>query len=218
MPLIGGSILDAMSVPGSDDGGLAKSGLLMPKLQYRFRVMFYNLGVSGGGLEVTKQMIDIARPNVSFPEIPIEIYNSRIYLAGKPTWEPITFNVRDSADGSVAEAIGNQLQRQMDFQEQASAAAGVDYKFTMSIEILDGGSSASVQVLEKWELYGCYLSAVNYNALNYATNEPVTISCTVRYDNAIQYDGQTNGRIGSRGYADGLAVSGTGADTGGVTP
>jgi hypothetical protein len=27
---------------------------------------------------------------------------------------------------------------------------------------------------------------VNYNTMNYSTNEPVTISLTVRYDNAIQ--------------------------------
>ena len=115
----------------------------------------------------------------------------------------------DDVEGNVAKQIGNQVQKQMDFQEQASAAAGIDYKFSMGIEILDGGSGASVNVLEKWELYGCYLSAVNYNALNYATNEPVTISCTVRYDNAIQYDG-TGSRIGDAGYNFGLSVAGSG--------
>jgi hypothetical protein len=209
MALTGASILNAMSVPGSDGTAGGKVGLLMPKLQYRFRVIFTKLGSDDKPLEVTKQIIDIARPNVSFPEIPIEIYNSRVYLSGKPTWEPITFNVRDDVDGNVAKQIGNQVQKQMDFQEQASAAAGIDYKFSMGIEILDGGSGASVNVLEKWELYGCYLSAVNYNALNYATNEPVTISCTVRYDNAIQYDG-TGSRIGDAGYNFGLSVAGSG--------
>jgi hypothetical protein len=207
------SALQAMSVPGSDDKN-TKAGLLMPKLQYRFRVLFTGLGSNAETKEVTKQIIDVSRPNVSFPEIPIEIYNSRVYLAGKPTWEPITFNVRDSADGAVAEAISKQLQKQMDFQEQSSAAAGIDYKFKMIIEILDGGSGASIQVLERWELYGCYLSAANYNALNYGTNEPVTISCTVRYDNALQYaDDNANTNIG----AGVTRTSYTNGETGGIT-
>jgi hypothetical protein len=210
MAITGTSILNAMTIPGSEDGSTGGVGLLMPKLQYRFRVLFTKLGSNDTPLEVTKQIIDITRPNVSFPEIPIEMYNSRVYLAGKPTWEPITFNVRDDVDGGVAKQIGNQVQKQMDFQEQASAAAGIDYKFTMAIEILDGGNGAKgPATLEKWELYGCYLSAVNYNALNYATNEPVTISCTIRYDNALQYNGDGS-RIGATGFTFGQSVAGDG--------
>jgi hypothetical protein len=41
-------------------------------------------------------------------------------------------------------------------------------------------------VLETWELYGCFLQAANYNDLNYATSEPVTIALTIRFDNALQ--------------------------------
>jgi hypothetical protein len=189
------SALNAMATPApGSDGNAGTSGVLMPKLQYRFRVTFKQLGADDSPLSVTKQIIDVTRPNVSFPEIPLEIYNSRVYLAGKPTWEPVTFNVRDDVNGEVAKQIGNQVQKQMDFQEQATAASGMDYKFNMSIQILDGGNGAfSPNVLEEWELYGCYLSAVNYNTLNYGTNEAVTISCTVRYDNAIQYKDGANG-------------------------
>jgi hypothetical protein len=75
----------------------------------------------------------------------------------------------------------------MDFVEQASAATGQDYKFQTNIEILDGGNGAAAPiVLETWELYGCFLQTANYNTLNYATNEAVTIALTLRYDNAIQ--------------------------------
>jgi hypothetical protein len=41
-------------------------------------------------------------------------------------------------------------------------------------------------VLETWELYGCYLSNTDYADANYASNEPMTIALTIRYDNAIQ--------------------------------
>jgi len=71
--------------------------------------------------------------------------------------------------------------------EQASASAGIDYKFITRFEILDGGNGASeANVLETWELYGCFLQNVNYNDLNYASNEPVTITASMRFDNAIQ--------------------------------
>jgi hypothetical protein len=176
--------LQKMRVPSSDGG--SDLGVLMPKLQYRFRVLFEKFaGVSA--TELTKQVIDVSRPNVSFPEIPLEMYNSRMYIAGKPTWEPVSLNVRDDVTGAVANLVGNQLQRQFDFQEQASAAAGNDYKFTMKIQILDGGNGASEPgVVEEFSLFGCYIASANYNTLNYATNEAVTVSLSIRYDNALQ--------------------------------
>lgn len=173
-----------MTVASDNAGG--NQGLLMPKLQYRFRVNFLNLGV-GSALELTKQVIDCARPNLSFAEIPLHVYNSTIYVAGKHTWNTMSINIRDDASGAVSKVVGQQLQKQLDFVEQSSAASGQDYKFQTNIEILDGGNgSAAPVVLETWELYGCFLQTANYNTLNYATSEAVTIALTIRYDNAVQ--------------------------------
>lgn len=179
--------LSRMTVPLASDQSSSVQGLLMPKLKYRFRVIFENLGVSTPRTELTKQVIDFTRPSVSFDEIPIEIYNSRIYLAGKHTWEQLTVNLRDDASGEVAKLVGEQLQKQLDFMEQASAVSGIDYKFLTRCEILDGGNGTSDPVvLENWEIYGCYLSSVNYNDLNYGSSEPVTVSLQIRFDNAVQ--------------------------------
>lgn len=175
-----------MTVASDNAGG--NQGLLMPKLQFRFRVNFLNFGVDAtGGLSLTKQVIDCSRPNLSFAEIPLQVYNSTLKIAGKHTWADMTVNIRDDASGSVSKAVGQQLQKQMDFVEQASAATGQDYKFQTNIEILDGGNGAlAPTVLETWELYGCFLKSANYNALNYGTSEAVTIALTIAYDNAIQ--------------------------------
>ena len=174
-----------MTVASDNAGG--NQGLLMPKLQFRFRVNFLNFGASASSIELTKQVIDCSRPNLSFAEVTIPIYNSTMYLAGKHTWAPMNINVRDDASNTVSKLVGQQLQKQMDFVEQASAATGQDYKFQTNIEILDGGNGAATPiVLETWELYGCFLQTANYNTLNYATNEAVTIALTLRYDNAIQ--------------------------------
>lgn len=179
--------LSRMTVPLASDQSSSVQGLLMPKLKYRFRVIFENFGVSTPRTELTKQVIDFTRPSVSFDEIPIEIYNSRLYLAGKHTWEMLTVNLRDDASGQVAKLVGEQLQKQLDFVEQASAVSGIDYKFLTRCEILDGGNGAAEPVvLENWEIYGCYLNSVNYNDLNYGSSEPVTIQMQIRFDNALQ--------------------------------
>lgn len=179
----------------SADSSPSNQGLLMPKLQYRFRVNFLNFGTTTDGIELTKQVIDCQRPNVSFTEITLPVYNSTVYLAGKHAWQPLTVNVRDDANGSVARSVGQQLQKQMDFVEQASAVSGQDYKFEMNIDILDGGNGGSAPVvLERWDLQGCFLQAANYNTLNYGTSEAVTIGLTIRFDNAVQ--AATPGAIG----------------------
>lgn len=200
-----------MTVASDNAGG--NQGLLMPKLQFRFRVNFLNFGVDAtGGLSLTKQVIDCSRPNLSFAEIPLQVYNSTLKIAGKHTWADMTVNIRDDASGSVSKAVGQQLQKQMDFVEQASAATGQDYKFQTNIEILDGGNGAlAPTVLETWELYGCFLKSANYNALNYGTSEAVTIGLTIAYDNAVQSPlssgvGASVGRAlsGSTGIATGI--------------
>lgn len=179
--------------PGSD-GSLNAQGLLMPKLQYRFRILFDNFGVSQPTTELTKQVIDFTRPNISFAEIPVEIYNSTVYLAGKPKWESVSVNVRDDVSGEVARLVGEQMQKQFDFSEQASAAAGNNYKFQLRCQILDGGNGVfAPTVLEEWELYGCYIASANYNSLNYGTSEVVTISLSIRFDNAVQTPTESTG-------------------------
>jgi len=173
-----------MTVASDNAGG--NQGLLMPKLQYRFRVNFLSFG-TGATIELTKQVIDINRPQISFEEITLPVYNSTLYLAGRHSWTELTVNVRDDAQGSVSKLVGQQIQKQLDMVEQASAATGQDYKFQTNIEILDGGNGTAVpQVLETWECYGCYLKTANYGALNYGSNEVATIALTIRYDNAIQ--------------------------------
>lgn len=181
------SSLTNFTVPLSTNQSASSQGLLMPKLKFRFRVTFLNFGVTQPSTELTKQVIDFKRPSLSFQEIPIEIYNSRVYLAGKPTWAEVNCTLRDDATGEVTKRVGEQMQKQFDFFEQSSASSGIDYKFTTVLEILDGGNGANnPTILETWEMYGCYLSTTDYGDNNYGTNEPMTVALTIRYDNALQ--------------------------------
>ena len=89
--------LNRISVPTSN--GNSGTALLMPKLKYRFRVLLLGFGVEAS-TELTKQVSDVTRPTVTFEEMTIEIYNSKVKLAGKPSWGDVTLNLRDDANGS----------------------------------------------------------------------------------------------------------------------
>jgi hypothetical protein len=179
--------LSRFTVPLASDQSASAQGMLMPKLKYRFRVMFENFGVSTPTTELTKQVITAVKPNVQFANQVIEIYNSKINYAGKHTWQPMAISLRDDVTGQVSKLVGEQMQKQFDFFEQASAASAVDYKFTLRIEVLDGGNGASTpNVLETWECYGCYIVSANYQNLSYAEQGPMQIDLSIQPDNCLQ--------------------------------
>lgn len=182
--------LSNFTVPLASDQSASSQGTLMPKLKYRFRLSFENFGVSSGTTELTKQVSEAARPQVKFANQVIEVYNSKINYTGKPTWEPISVKLRDDVTGAVSKLVGEQNQKQFDFFEQSSAASAGDYKFTLRIEMLDGGNGASIpNVLESWECYGCYLEATNWQDLKYSDQGAAMIDITIRFDNAVQTAG-----------------------------
>ena len=179
--------LSRFTVPLGAGQSASTQGLLMPKLKYRFRVTLQNFGVTKPTTELTKQVVDVTRPKVTFDEIVIDVYNSKVKLAGKHSWGDMTLTLRDDVTGAVSKLVGEQLQKQFDFYEQAAAASGIDYKFTTVIEMLDGGNGASdANVLETWEVDGCFVSDADYQGLDYKTSEPVQIALTIKFDNAIQ--------------------------------
>lgn len=172
--------VDKFNVPGGTQGTLVQ-----PKLSYRFRVTFTGFGGlnSDEPLELTSQVISVTRPSLTHDDIVVDVYNSRIFLAGKHTWDPVTLTVRDDVTGMVNRAIAAQLQNQIDHANQDAARAGSNYKFSMTIENLDG-ANPSPEVLDAWELTGCYVQNVNYGENNYATSDPLQISIAIKFDNA----------------------------------
>jgi hypothetical protein len=182
--------------------------MLMPKLKYRFRVTLQNFGVGGNTTEITKMVVDFTRPTITFDDITLDTYNSKIFMAGRHTWSDATLNVRDDANGNVTKLVGEQLQKQFDFFEMSSAASANDYKFVTVCEILDGGNGGfAPNVLETWELYGCYLKSANYNNVAYSANEASTITLAIKFDNAQQT---------AQGTGVGTNVGWTGARQGGL--
>jgi len=181
-------------VPLSNEAGVTGSGILMPKLKYRFRVTMLSFGGASETKVLTQNVQNVARPKLSVEEVMIDSYNSRSYLQGKHAWEQITLMVRDDITNQVAKSVGSQVQRQLNHFQQTTPAAGGDYKFDMSIEVLDGSTA---EPTESWFLEGCFLTNVDYSEADYSVNDFVSIQMTIRYDNATHYQGDNNlnGRI-----------------------
>jgi hypothetical protein len=179
----------------------------MPKLKFRFRVTLDQFGVAGTpSTELTKQVMNVTRPDVTFEEIKLPVYNSTVKLLGKHSFADAKLTIRDDASGIVSRKVGEQLQKQFDFFEQSGAASGIDYKFRMRVEMLDGGNGAFEPVtLESFEFLGCFIKQAVYQGGDYAdATSPMDIALTITYDNAIQLE------------APGGTASGIGVDVGRV--
>ena len=170
------AVLTNLSVPTTSKSA---PGTIMPKMQYRFRVSF---GFDTSEV-ITSNVISVTRPTLSHDEVTLDTYNSRIYLAGKHTWEPVSIIIRDDVANTVINQIDSQMSKQIDMVNQASPKSGAAYKFQCDIETLDGGNTTAT-VLDSWELYGCYIQNVAYGESNYATSEAQQITVTLRYDSA----------------------------------
>lgn len=157
---------------------------LMPKLQYRFRVSFIEMGTTKDTGNVTQNVISVSRPNLTHDEIVVDSYNSKMYLAGKHTWDPCTIVFRDDMKSHVIKQLGEQLNKQVDHADQSSAVAGEGYKFQVKIETLDGQNGAKPDVFDTWLLRGCFIQNVQYGELNYATSDMVQVTLSLRYDHA----------------------------------
>lgn len=178
--------LNNFGVPTDSGDSVSGSGILQPKLNYRFRVVVAGFGGTGtSSQEFTRQVMNVSRPKVSHESIPLDSYNSRMYVMGKHTWEPITITLRDDIANNLTKLVGRQVQSQLDHKSQRGPSAGTNYKFSTLIEILDGNSGYAT---EQWQLEGCFVTNADYSQTDYAVSDPVTITLTLQYDNAVLND------------------------------
>jgi len=177
-----------------EDSAVSGTGIIMPKLKYRFRVNFIgSFGGASRSVELTQNVQSVQRPSITVDEVEVHSYNSKVYLQGKHTWNTIDVTIRDDIQNSVAKLVGKQVQRQVNHYQQTAPAAANDFKFDLQVEVLDGINTGST---ETWYCEGCFLQNVQYGDSDYSTNEPQLITLTIRFDNALHLAGENdvNGR------------------------
>lgn len=180
------------------------SGILQPKLKNRWRVTFANLGGGVDSQPLSLQAVTITRPVLNFEEVELNRYNSRAWVAGKHTFEPMTITFEDDVTGRASQVIQEQIQNQQwligaEGQWLAAAGEGSLYKFVTYLDHLDGNE----QIVEKWTVEGCWIQNVDYMDLDYSASEAVQITVTIRYDHARQ-------DLGGYNQGQGVATGGVG--------
>ncbi len=180
------------------------TGILHPKQKNRWRITFANLGGGVDSQPLSLQAVTVTRPVVSFEEVQLDRYNSRGWIAGKYTFEPMTLSFEDDVSGTASQVIQEQMQKQQwligaEGQWLAAAGEGSLYKFVTYLDMMDGND----QVIEKWTIEGCWLQQVDYTDLDYSVADAVLITTNIRYDHARQ-------KIGGYNSGEGVATGGAG--------
>jgi aromatic ring-cleaving dioxygenase len=161
-------------------------GIIQPKLKYKYKVEFSGLqGQTGNAAEFTRNVMTADRPKITYEEVPIHSYNSRVYVAGKHEWNTVGITFRDDVENRIVNLVGQQVQRQVDHHNQVSTMSGQDYKFGVSVSVLTGQDESSSGVIDAWDLEGCWITNVDYDAGDYSASDPVTVILTIRFDNAL---------------------------------
>ena len=167
-------------------------GFLQPKMKNKWQVTFTGLAAlvsSANSRDLTRQAINVDRPNLDFEELPIHRYNSTAYVAGKYTWDPLSLVVEDDMTGLASAALQGQAETQQRLiggdlpgNWLNTAATGSDYKFGLTLQLLDGNEG----VIEEWLYEGCWFKNIKFNTMAYESSDIMTIDLTLRFDHARQ--------------------------------
>ncbi len=180
------------------------TGILQPKLKHKWKVTFANIGGGADSQPLSMQAVTVTRPSLQFEEVQLDRYNSRAWVAGKHTFEPMTLTFEDDVSGTASQVLQDQLQNQQfligaEGPFLASSGEGSLYKFVVYLDLLDGNE----QIIEEWTVEGCWLQNIDYTDLDYSASDAVQITCTIRYDHARQ-------SIGGYDQGEGIATGGAG--------
>jgi hypothetical protein len=146
-----------------------------PKRQNRFILRFpSSLGINEWFVEST------ARPHIQIAATEIPFLNTSTYVAGRFNWQALNVTFRDPIGPSAAQALMEWVRLHAEsVTGRMGYAAG--YKKDIDLEMLD---STGV-VVEKWILYGTFLTDVNFNTLAYNQDGLATITASMRMDRCV---------------------------------
>jgi len=146
-----------------------------PKRQNRFILRFpSSLGINEWFVESTK------RPSIKIASTEIQFLNTSTFVAGRFNWDEIPVTFRDPIGPSAAQALMEWVRLHAEsVTGRMGYAAG--YKKDIDLEMLD----PTGVVVEKWILYGTFLTNVDFQTLNYSQDGLATISCNLRPDGCV---------------------------------
>ena len=120
------------------------------------------------------------RPTIAFVEIELNHINVKRWVKGKGTWETLECSLYDPVVPSAAQAVMEWVRLS---HESVTGRDGYSdfYKKDVTLNVLGPVGD----IVEEWTLKGAWIQAAAFNDLDWATNDPVEVTLTLRYDYAI---------------------------------
>lgn len=145
-----------------------------PKTQNRFVFSF-------GEQDIPSYLVKSGqRPNVTSTRKEIDYINTRRYVAGKYTWEPMDITFQDPIVPSGAQKVVEWFRLHYEFQAGVAGYAST-YKRDVLLKLLGPDGT----VVEQWKLKGAFIESANFNELDYSTDDLVDITATLSFDYAV---------------------------------
>ena len=140
-----------------------------PKYQHKFLMSIG--GVSAFLIKAS------AKPSMTNGEVVLDHINVKRKLKGKSSWNSIAITMYDAIIPSAAQEVMTWVRAH---HESATGRDGysTSYKKDIKLQQLNGGG----EVVEEWQIKGCYLQDINFGTLDWSSEDVVTIEATLNYD------------------------------------
>ena len=121
-----------------------------------------------------------ARPQIDFEEVILEHMNVTRYVKGKGRWQQLQMTLYDPIVPSAAQAVMEWVRLS---HESVTGRDGYSDFYKKDVTVNTLGPVGDI--VEEWTLKGAWIQSAQFGDLDFATNDPVEITLTLRYDYAI---------------------------------
>ena len=120
------------------------------------------------------------RPSITFEEVEINHINVKRYVKGKGAWNTLEVTLYDPIIPSGAQAVMEWVRLH---HESVTGRDGYSdfYKKDITFNVLGPVGDK----VEEWTLKGAFISAATFGDMDWATEDPVQIELTLKYDYAV---------------------------------
>jgi len=121
-----------------------------------------------------------SKPSISINPLTIDYINIKRKYAGKAEWQDITIAMYDPIVPSAAQSVMEWVRLH---HESLTGRAGYQDFYKKDIELYGLGPVGDL--VEKWRIYGAFITSAAFGSYDWASDDAVQIDVTLAYDWAV---------------------------------